>query len=149
MRLRLVASTLVLMIAAVPRAGADAPRDVWPKSHPPRATEISHKPRKKVNESHRYRPRVRTEAYPVYATAAADSRIRRIGEGTRSLGRGRRTRPTIRAKYPAVSLTLADEAAAQNSWARALPAALRGLGYTLTNYRSSFSVASICCSSSQ
>lgn len=38
-------------------------------------------------------------------------------------------------KYPAVSFTLADEATAQNSWARALPAAIRGLGYTLTNYR--------------
>jgi tetratricopeptide (TPR) repeat protein len=138
MRLRLVALTLLLTIAAVPGADADAPRDIWPQVTSAARDGDVQQATKKVNELTDTGRAYGLKTYPVYATAAAGLSFQADRGGNKELGAwAENTAYQLDGKYPAVSLTLADEAAAQNSWARALPAAIRGLGYTVTNYRSS------------
>lgn len=136
MRLRLVALTLLLTIAAVPCADAEAPRDIWPQVTSAARDGDFEQATKKANELTDTGRAYGLKTYSVYATAAAGLSYQADRGGNKELGAwAANTAYQLDGTYPAVSFILADEAGAQNSWARALPAVMRGLGYTLTNYR--------------
>jgi len=135
MRLRLVALTL-LTIAAVPYAVADAPRDIWPQVTSAARDGDLEQATKKANELTDTGRAYGLKTYPNYATAASGLSFQADRGGNKELAAwAQNTAYQLDGQYPAVSFTLADEAAAQNSWARALPTVLRGIGYTVANYR--------------
>jgi len=136
MRLRLVALTVLLAVAAVSGARAEAPRDIWPQVTSAARDGDLTQATKKANELTDTGRAYGLKTYPVYATGAAGLSYQSDRAVKKELaGWAAGTANQLDAKNPAVTFTLADEAAAQNSWARALPAALRGLGQTISNYR--------------
>lgn len=136
MRLRLVALTLLLTIAAVPGADAEAPRDIWPQVTSAARDGDLERATKKANDLTDTGRAYGLKTYPVYATAAAGLSYQADRGGNKELGEwAENIAYQLDGKYPAVSFILADEAGAQNSWARALPAAIRGFGHTLANNR--------------
>ena len=139
MKLRAIASTFVLFILAASPVVVSAdlpPRDIWPQAtNAIRDGEIE-AGRQKVGELLNTGKAYGLLSYPTYASAAsAMANEAAAGGQSEVVEWASGTAAALDKANPAVAFAAADRAAAQQNWAEALPAALRGFGHVFTRYR--------------
>jgi tetratricopeptide (TPR) repeat protein len=137
MRFRFAASTLLLaMMATGARAQAPAPREIWPQATSAAREGDTDQAKQKLTELFDTGKAYGLKTYPLYASAAAGYAYQSDQQGRLEIASwASAAAAQLDKTSPTVAFTAADHAAARHNWARALPAALRGLGYILTSYR--------------
>ncbi len=139
MRLRLVGTSLLFMMAALlpVRAEQFPPRDIWPQATSAARDGDIDRAIKKTNELTDTGRAYGLKKYPLYASAAAGLSYQADKDGKKDLSSwAAKTATQLDPKSPAVAFSMADHAASQRNWGRAIPSALRGLGFTFVHYRS-------------
>ena len=139
MRLRAIASTFVLSALAASAVVVNAdlpPRDIWPQATNAVRDGDIEAGRQKVGELLNTGKAYGLLSYPTYAAAASAMANEAAAAGqNETLEWASGTATALDAANPAVTFAAADRAAAQQKWAEAVPAALRGFGHVVTRYR--------------
>jgi tetratricopeptide (TPR) repeat protein len=137
MRCRLLVSALLVsMAAAGAHAEQSAPRDVWPQATGAARDGDVDNAKKKTNELLDTGRAYGLKRYPVYASAAAGYARQVAAESKKDVSDwADQAAAQLDSKTPAVAFSDADMAAERNQWARAIPAAMRGMVLMFSNYR--------------
>jgi tetratricopeptide (TPR) repeat protein len=137
MRCRLLVSALLVSMAAVgAHAEQSAPRDVWPQATGAARDGDVDNAKKKTNELLDTGRAYGLKRYPVYASAAAGYARQVAAESKKDVSDwADQAAAQLDSKTPAVAFSDADMAAERNQWARAIPAAMRGMVLMFSNYR--------------
>lgn len=138
MRLPLIGTLLAILALAASAVNAEElpPRDIWPQAtNAARDGELENGATK-VGELVTAGRAYGLKTFPVYASAAASMGNRAAREGKADLAKWATDAATaLDPRNPAVTFALADRAAGEENWAKAVPLVARGFTHLFTNYR--------------
>lgn len=141
MRLRPLARTLVLAGAIAAPCSVPAeqlpPREIWPQATSAAREGDVQNARKKTDELLTTGKAYGLKLYPQYASSAT-ALARQAGKEKPDIADwGSKTATTLDPRSAAISFSMADMAASQKNWAKAVPSVARGIGQLLMGYRTS------------
>lgn len=138
MRLPLIVTVLAILALAASAVYAEElpPRDIWPQAtNAARDGELENGATK-VGELVTAGRAYGVKTFPVYASAAASMGNRASREGKADLAKwATDAAAALDPRNPAVTFALADRAAGEQNWAKAVPLVARGFTHLFTNYR--------------
>ncbi|HEX8153937.1 MAG TPA: hypothetical protein VF698_12460 [Thermoanaerobaculia bacterium] len=140
MTLRRAAAVLLLFALAAPAFAQQnpPPREIWPQAASAARDGDVNTAIQKSAELLKTGGSYGIRSYPLYASSAAALARQANKVSQRDASNWAAKMATqLDPKSPAVLFSNADFAAEQNNWGRAIPTALKGFGFALTNYRTS------------
>jgi tetratricopeptide (TPR) repeat protein len=138
MRLRLAFTAAALAIAATVAAQSSdlPPRDIWPQATAAAREGDVDAANLKTTELLQAGRAYGLRTYPVYAAAAAAAARQSARDGKADIADwARKASSQLDGSSAAVQFGLADDAAAQNNWAGAITASIKGFQLLFTGYR--------------
>ncbi len=138
MRARLIATVLTILALAASAVNAEElpPRDIWPQATNSARDGDLESGATKVGELVTAGRAYGLKTFPVYASAAASMGNRASREGNADLAKwATDAAAALDSRNSAVTFALADRAADQQNWGKAIPLVARGFAHLFTNYR--------------